>query len=208
MPDVVLPRARPRGTLLRWGAIAGLVMVVAVTLSFASRFGDNPDMVDSPLLDNPAPAFTVPLLDGGGDVSLSDLGGEVVVINFFASWCVECRKEHADLVATAEAFRDRGVRFVAISYQDDPEASRRFLDELGRSEHTIYATDPGSRTAIAYGVFGIPETFFIDGDGVVVGKIIGESNALVLGDALDTILAGDTYGTEVAGNQRSAPDED
>ncbi|MPZ53856.1 MAG: redoxin domain-containing protein [Acidimicrobiia bacterium] len=204
--DKAVPRRR--GTLLRWGVIAALVVVVAVTVIFASRFGDNPGLVDSPLIDQPAPGFTLERLYEGDEVSLSDYEGEVVVVNFFASWCLECGKEHADLVATAEAFKDSGVRFLAISYQDQPDASRAFLEDLGRSEYTDYLVDSESRTAIAYGVFGIPETFIIDQDGVVVGKIIGESNALVLGDALDTVLAGDTFGTEVAGNQRSDPSDD
>lgn len=198
-----------RGRWLRWAVIAGLVVVVGVTLAFASRFGDNPDLTSSPLIGKPAPEWTLASLEErGGEVSLSDYRGEIVVINFFASWCLECEKEHADLVATSDAFGDRGVRFVGISYQDEPDASRAFLDELGRSENTDYVIDSQSRTAIAYGVFGVPETFIIDEEGVVVGKIIGESNALVLGDALETVLAGDSFGTEVAGNQRSAPGEE
>jgi cytochrome c biogenesis protein CcmG/thiol:disulfide interchange protein DsbE len=110
-------------------------------------------------------------------------------------------------VATAEAFKDRGVRFVQISYQESREASIAYLDEAGRSESTLYLADPGSRAAIAYGVFGIPETFFLDASGTVVGKIIGEADAFILGATLDTILAGDVPGQKITGDTQQQPDE-
>jgi cytochrome c biogenesis protein CcmG/thiol:disulfide interchange protein DsbE len=70
----------------------------------------------------------------------------------------------------------------------------------------LYLHDPGSRAAIAYGVFGIPETFFLDASGIVVGKIIGEADALVLGATLDTILAGDVPGQQITGDTQQQPD--
>ena len=76
------------------------------------------------------------------------------MVNFWASWCVACRAEHDDLVATAAAFGDRGVRFLGVVYQDDPAFSIAFLDELGWGDNYEYVTDPGSRAAIALGVFG------------------------------------------------------
>lgn len=184
--------------------VAGLTLVFAVVL--ASRFGSDPGLVESPLLGKPAPEFDLPLLDGVGNVASSDLRGEVVVLNFFASWCLECRKEHDDLVATSQAFAGRDVRFVQIAYQEDPETSLRYLVEAGMSDQTIYLSDPGSRAAISFGVFGIPETFFIDAEGTVVGKIIGEADALTLGATLDAILAGETPGQTITGNTQQRPD--
>lgn len=192
----------------RWLRLTGLV-VAAVTIIFAvvlaSRFGSDPGLVESPLLGQTAPEFELPTLDGNQSLALSSLRGEVVVINFFASWCLECRKEHNDLVATAGAFSDQGVRFVQIGYQEDPASSLRYLEEAGTSEFTFYLADPGSRTAIAYGVFGIPETFFVDSDGTVVGKIIGEADALTLGATLDTILAGGSPGQTITGDTQQRP---
>jgi cytochrome c biogenesis protein CcmG/thiol:disulfide interchange protein DsbE len=193
---------------LRWLRLAGFglaaaTVVLAVVL--ASRFGSDPGLVESPLIGQPAPEFDLPTLDGEGQVALEDLEGEIVVVNFFASWCLECRNEHADLVAASNAFADRGVRFVQIGYQEEPETSLRYLDEAGRSPATAYLADPGSRTAIAYGVFGIPETFFIDANGTVVGKIVGEADALTLGATIDTIMQGGTPGQTITGDTQQQP---
>ena len=109
-------------------------------------------------------------------------------------------------MATAAAFGDRGVRFLGVVYQDDPAFSIAFLDELGWGDNYEYVTDPGSRAAIALGVFGVPETFFIDPNGIVVGKISGESDALLLGATIDQILQGGRPGEHTAGTVQSQPD--
>lgn len=195
--------------MARWLRFAGL-SVALVTVMFAvvlaSRFGTDPGLVQSPLIGEPAPPFELETLTGEETVRLADLRGEVVVVNFFASWCLECQLEHDDLVATSDAFADRGVRFVQISYQERPETALDYLAEAGTSEATFYLRDPDSRTAIAYGVFGIPETYFIDEEGIVVGKIIGESNALVLGSTIDAIKRGERPGQQVTGDTQQRPD--
>jgi cytochrome c biogenesis protein CcmG/thiol:disulfide interchange protein DsbE len=185
-----------------YGVALGTV-VLAVVL--ASRFGTDPGLVPSPLIGRPAPGFDLDTLDGSDTVSLDDMRGETVVVNFFASWCLECRLEHDDLLATMDAFAGQGVRFVQIAYQEDPADSLAYLAEAGTSEETAYLQDPGSRTAIAYGVFGIPETFFIDADGVVVGKIIGEADAFTLGATIDAIQRGESPGQTVTGDTQQRP---
>jgi len=194
------------GRVLRWVAlgVVGATVVLAVVL--ASRFGTDPGLVDSPLLGKPAPDFDLEYLDGSGSASLAGLEGEIVVLNFFASWCPECRNEHDDLVATADAFAGSGVTLVQVGYQERPEETLDYLAGAGTSDAAFYLADPGSRTAIAYGVFGIPETFFIDTDGVVVGKIIGESDALILGATIDAIQRGETPGQQITGDTRQSPD--
>lgn len=198
-------RAQVSGRWLRLAGFALAAVTVVLAVVLASRFGTDPGLVESPLIGNPAPEFDLPTLSGDSSVSLTDLEGEIVVINFFASWCLECRSEHDDLLATANAFNDRGVRFVQIGYQEDPARSLEYLVEAGMSDSTAYLADPGSRTAIAYGVFGIPETFFIDGDGTVVGKLIGEADAFTLGATLDTILAGGAPGQSITGDTQQRP---
>ena len=199
-----MSRSHGRWLRLAGFGVAAATVVLAVVL--ASRFGTDPSLVESPLIGNPAPEFDLPTLTGESSVDLRDLRGEVVVVNFFASWCLECRNEHDDLLATALAFDERDVRFVQLGYQEEPERSLEYLDQAGMSDSTVYLADPGSRAAIAYGVFGIPETFFIDRDGTVVAKLIGEADALTLGATLDAILAGGTPGQTITGDTQQRPD--
>lgn len=192
---------------IRWVGYGVALAAVAFAVVLASRFGSDPGLVDSPLLGEPAPGFDLAPLEGGESVSLDDLQGDIVLVNFFASWCLQCRNEHGALTSTADAFADEGVTLVQVSYQESPPASLDYLESAGRSDAAYYLADPGSRTAIAYGVFGIPETFFIDEEGTVVGKIIGESDALILGGTIDAIKRGETPGQSVTGDTQQRPDE-
>lgn len=184
-------------------AMVGLTAVLAVVL--ASRFGSDPALSESPLLGKPMPDATLPRLVGEGEVDLGDFEGDILVVNFFASWCLECRLEHDALVAASDSFAGSGVRFVGIAYQDDPVDALGFLEEEGLSPSTEYLLDEGSRAAIAFGVFGVPETYFVDADGTVVGRIIGPTDALTLGSTIDAIRRGEDPGQQVLGNTRSAP---
>ena len=189
-----------------WAGIGVVVLSVGLALIFATRFGEDPGLVPSPLLGGPAPSLALPLLDGSGTFDPASLRDKVVVVNFFASWCAPCREEQPDLAAAADAFADRGVVVVEIAYQDQAASALEFLDELGRSDTAVYLADPGSRAAIAYGVFGIPETFFIAADGTVVGKAIGATDALTLGTTIDAVLRGERPGQEVLGDTFTGPD--
>ncbi len=184
----------------------GGLFVAAVVLGVVlwSRFGADPNLVSSPLIGRPVPAVTLPYLEGPGELALADQDGEILVVNFWASWCVPCRSEHAHLVAAAETYRDLGVRFVGVVYQDSPEAAAGFLDELGSGyDHLV---DERSRAAIEFGVFGIPETFFVGRDGTVVGNVRGEVDTGLLARALDTILAGGDVGSIESGPVQGTPD--
>lgn len=172
-------------------AVVLAVVVAAATAVFAGVFASRlseSQPSDSPLVGAQAPVMTLPLLDGSGETVIPDPEARVTVINFFASWCLECRVEHPDLMAVAEAFSESGVRLVQIAYQDRTDDSIAFLNELGVSPLVRYASDPGSRAAIAFGVFGIPETYFIGPDGVVTARITGPSDSLSLGRRIDEIL--------------------
>ena len=166
------------------------MVALAVGAAFGLRVGKDPTLVDSPLIGRPAPAATLPDLDGGPPVSLSALRGRVVVVNFWASWCVPCRTEHTELVAASSAYREAGVVFVGIDFQDRRTSALAFLDELGRARGYRYVTDPGSRAALDFGVFGVPETFLLDRSGTVAAKITGPVTFPLLAGALDDLLAG------------------
>jgi len=142
-------------------------------------------------------------LDNGSTFSLDDARGQVVVLNFWASWCPPCRDEHPALVAVANTYPE--VQFVGITHQDDPDASRRFLDELGRGATTHYLEDPGSPVGIQYGIFGLPETFLIDPSGVIVGKITGPADLGTLISVIEMVQAGERPGVIVAGEVQALP---
>ena len=169
-------------------ALLTLVLLVGVAAAYGTRFGTDPTVVDSPLLGQPAPSITLPYLEKDGQLSLVDLRGDVVVVNFWASWCTACREEHDDLILAAQRFGDQDVTFLGIVYQDRPEAAIGMLDEMGRGYDNL--VDPGSRAAIDFGVFGVPETFFVDRDGTVVAKVVGRSDLSLLTGTIETILAG------------------
>jgi cytochrome c biogenesis protein CcmG, thiol:disulfide interchange protein DsbE len=186
---------RPRGTRwVRWTALAVAATAVVIAGIVGSRLGTDPTLVASPLLGKPAPAERLAYLERPGTLSLADLRGRVVVVNFWASWCVACREEHPALLAAAAAYRDQGVRFLGVDYQDQRGQAIRFLDEMGRGQDDDhdYVVDRDSNAALDFGVFGVPETFFIDRGGIVVAKITGKSNLPLLAATLDQILAGET----------------
>lgn len=185
----------PRSSRKRiWWWIAGVGIAVgvgALVLVFSSRFGVDPRLVDSPLIGEPVPALNLELLAEEGSLDLTDLRGEVLVVNFWASWCFPCRGEHPALTAVASDYEDLGVRMVGVVYQDQPTQAMGFLDELGwGGDNYDYLLDPGSRAAVEFGVFGVPETYFVDAEGIIVGKIQGEVTSAAVRTALDQILAG------------------
>ncbi len=205
--DPLLQPARScRWRALRWGALAVVVLAIGVGAVFGARLGTDPALVDSPLIGRPAPTRTVPYLERPGAMSLADLRGQVVVVNFWASWCVPCREEHPALLAAARDYRSAGVTFVGVNYQDGHDSAVGFLDELGRGGPNYrYVTDPGSRLALDFGVFGVPETFVVDRQGTVVAKITGASSYPLLARVLDAVLAGRQPRSEVAGPTQPAP---
>lgn len=157
----------------RRGRIAAqvLVPVVAFTLLLASGFGRDPRELPSELVGKRAPMFTLPRLGGSDQIDLVSLRGQVVIVNFWASWCLACREEHPDLLAAWERYRERGVVLVGVDFEDTESAALAYAKEIGGDWPLV--TDPGSRTAIAYGVFGVPETFVIAPDGTITAKRVG-----------------------------------
>lgn len=124
----------------------------------------------SPLVGGPAPAFDMPLYAADSTVALSDYAGKPVVLNFWASWCVSCRDEARVLEA---GWRVHGpdVAFLGVAVNDEPNAARAFIGRYGKTY--ILGDDADGSVAIDYGLFGVPETFFIGPDGRILSKHIG-----------------------------------
>ena len=154
--------------------VAGLAVVVPLVVVLVMNLGRNPHVIGSPLVGRAAPEFTLRPLEGGEPVTLASLRGRPAVINFWATWCVPCFQEHPLLVSAARSLGDR-VRFVGVIYEDSEQQVRGFLARQGSAYPSL--VDPGSRTAIAFGVFGVPETYFLDTEGKIAAKHIGPLDA-------------------------------
>ncbi len=154
--------------------ILPLVALVGLIAVFAINIDRNPSYVQSVLIDNPAPEFSLAPVEGIDVPGLdtASLKGDVTVVNVFASWCIPCRDEHPLLVALKE---QTGARLVGINQKDAPENARAFLAELGNPYDAIGADTTG-RASIDWGVYGVPETFVVDAEGIVRFKHIGPIN--------------------------------
>lgn len=154
-----------------------LAVFVALTAVFLIRLetGGDREAIPSALVGKPAPEFDLPPLEGVARPGLkgADLKGAVTVVNVFASWCGPCRIEHPQLIELA---RDNRIRLVGINYKDVPANAVRFLEELG-NPYAAIGVDQNGRAAIDWGVYGVPETFVVDADGIVRHKHIGPIDA-------------------------------
>lgn len=182
--DETSPVSRRR---IGWVVVPLLVfLVLAALFAYALSSGD-PSKLPSALIDKPAPDYSFPGMKGlvadgkpMPGVSKADLGGgQVTVVNFWASWCAPCVQEHPFLVALA----DRGVRLVGINYKDKPPGGLNFLARHGNPFRRV-GTDESGRGAIEWGVYGMPETFVVDGDGRIVFKHVGPIDARILKERL------------------------
>lgn len=170
-------------SLLRW-AIPAAVVPVLVLLAYGFR--TNPREIPSPLVGRPAAAFTLTTFTGD-PVSLESLRGKVVMLNFWASWCVPaCYDEAPALERTWLQYKDKGVMVVGVDIQDREEAAKKFLAQFGHSFPN--APDPAGRVAVDYGVYGVPETFFIDRKGRVRFKQVGALTDEIARQWLDRLL--------------------
>jgi len=178
-------------------SLIAAVAAVPLIMLFAWGFTRDPGTIPSPLPGHAAPLFALDVFAPGqpplsrpvGDtVRLADLRGQVVVLNFWASWCLACRDEHVVLSTTARRYAERPVHFLGVLYNDRPAAGVAWIAEMGGQSYPSMQ-DPGARTAIDYGLYGVPETFFIDGSGRVAYKQLGPASEVLLAHIVDSLIA-------------------
>lgn len=149
-----------------WPFLAFLVLAIFLYVGL----GLNPHEVPSPLINKPAPAFNLPQLhDPSKRFSSQDMKGQVWLFNVWASWCVSCREEHPVLMSLA---RQNIVPIYGLDYKDRNEDGEAWLRN-GGDPYTLVITDADGRVGINYGVYGVPETYVIDKQGVIRYKQIG-----------------------------------
>ncbi len=154
--------------------LGGLLVTLPLVVLLLISLGRDPHKVDSPLVGRRAPLFSLPVTSGAETITLESLRGRTVVLNFWATWCVPCFEEHPVLTAAPRRYGSEVV-FLGVIYQDEAGAVERFLREQGSSYPSLL--DESGQVAIAYGVYGVPETFFISPDGTIVDKQVGPLKA-------------------------------
>ncbi|WMT76875.1 DsbE family thiol:disulfide interchange protein [Bradyrhizobium sp. Ash2021] len=171
----------PRRALARLWVIIPLLVFFGIAALLLVRLGaGDPSLVPSALIGKPAPQFALGPLDGLstlGPLGLSSADlrrGHVTIVNVFASWCVECRKEQGALMALASdrTLQRQGVKLTGIDYKDDPRNALAYLAANGNPFAQV-GTDRSGRTGIDFGVYGVPETYVVKGDGTIAYKLVG-----------------------------------
>lgn len=153
----------------RWLAFVPLAALVLLGVLFVGySLKRNPQVQPAATVGKPMPALTLPSLDDGRAIALAEAAKGPVLVNFFASWCAPCEIEHPVLVG----LKREGVPVVGIAYKDAPENTRAFLGRLG-DPFSARLVDRDGRAGLEFGVTGVPETYVIGSDGVILAKHTG-----------------------------------
>jgi cytochrome c biogenesis protein CcmG/thiol:disulfide interchange protein DsbE len=166
--------------------IAGIIITVALVATLYVGLGKDPQAIESPLIGRPAPDFALTVVGTGETVDLAQFRGRPVILNFWATWCQPCYQEHPVLVQNAQLL-DGQVQFLGVVFQDKEEKILEFLRQRGTAYPTV--VDQAGKTAIAYGVGGVPETFFLDRGGKIVAKFAGPIDSDTLQRNLQKAMA-------------------
>jgi cytochrome c biogenesis protein CcmG, thiol:disulfide interchange protein DsbE len=171
---------------VNWKYLTPLAIFLVLAGFLGYGLNLNPREVPSPLIDKPAPAFRAALLaEPGKSVSRDDLLGKTWILNVWASWCAPCREEHPLWVDYAKR---SPVPIYGLNYKDSDKAGLAWLRQLG-DPYAASLTDPQGRIGIDYGVYGVPETFVIDRQGIVRFKHVGPITPAVLRDKIEPLVS-------------------
>lgn len=161
--------------------LVGVIIAAALLGVLFMGLGKDPAAIRSPLVGKPAPSFALREVGTGQTIDLAQYRGKPVVLNFWATWCGPCWEEHPVLVANARALQPN-VQFLGVVFQDSEDKILSFLNQRGSAYPTV--VDERGKTAIAYGIGGVPETYFLDASGTIVAK----HNGPMSGDMLQSYL--------------------
>jgi cytochrome c biogenesis protein CcmG/thiol:disulfide interchange protein DsbE len=161
------------------GAFLLLVALLAAGLKL------DPREVPSPFIGKPAPVFEAPQLEAAGPLASAGFMGDVWLLNVWASWCAECQREHAVL---SELIQGQNLKAVGLNYKDDARNAKRWIARFGNPFSAI-ATDPQGKVGLDWGVYGTPETFIIDRQGIIRYKHIGPLTPAAVQDKIIPLLA-------------------
>jgi cytochrome c biogenesis protein CcmG/thiol:disulfide interchange protein DsbE len=167
--------------------IITLAVIAPILWLLAFGFQRDARFINTPLIAKPAAPFTVTLFDGG-KLSLSDLRGKAVFLNFWASWCPPCRDEAKDLEAAWQRVKDKNLVFLGVAVQDAEKDSRAFLEEFKITYPN--GRDKSGKISVDYGTWGIPESFFIDSQGRITYKHVGGIRAALVVTKLEEAAKG------------------
>ena len=161
--------------------------IFALLVAFLYRgLSLDPKLVPSPLIGKPMPTFTLSRLDNpAATISDADFKGKVTLLNVWATWCVSCRQEHKTLVQLAKTGQ---VDIYGLNYKDNREEARRWLTRFG-NPYVANAFDSDGRVGIDWGVYGAPETFIIDREGIIRHKHIGPLTTEIINDEILPLVA-------------------
>ena len=156
--------------MIRWLAFVPLAALLALGLLFGLyALNRNPQVQPQALVGKPVPTISLPTLAEGQPISLREMASEgPMIVNFFASWCAPCEIEHPVLMG----LKGQPVRVIGVAYKDAPQNSQAFLDRLGDPFAEILV-DRDGRAGVEFGVTGVPETFVVGRDGVILAKHTG-----------------------------------
>ncbi|MBI3622173.1 MAG: redoxin domain-containing protein [Nitrospirae bacterium] len=178
---------------LRGWHLALVAALVALFLLFYKGLWGDPSAIPTVLIGTTAPTFVGPDVVNGSTIDLAQYRGKVVLLNFWASWCQECRIEHENLLALYGQFRSNpDFVMMGVNYQDKLDDARHYLEVYGSPFQHV--RDFKGTISIDYGVYGVPETFIIDKQGVIrhkqIGPIVGPTYTLLTDKVLPTLLQG------------------
>ena len=166
-----------------------LVLALAAVATACTKGADaSDDALGAKRISSPAPSLAGDDLDGD-PVALADLRGDVVVVNFWATWCDPCRDEQPALERIRRAYRGKGVEFLGVDERDDLAAARAWIAEFDVTYPSIQ--DPSGSWADDFELFGYPDTFVIDSSGTIRWAIYGQASEEQLSQLIDRVLAGE-----------------